>query len=305
MSPAADSPLRRWVAQSVGGANAVVVSESRLRPDAPRWLVEVSNGDTATKVILKSGDHGMRDELATEAAALTVAEAHRLRTPRLIAADLDGNETGRPAILITFVDGTDQIPSSATPQRLRALGAAAAESHAVPLEPTPELPLRSRHMPWIDFSAGRLAGTSPTTPLLERGDRAIRQLPAPDVDTVFVHGDLWTGNTLWRDGEHVATIDWEAAGAGHYGIDLGSLRLDAALLDGLDAADEVLKGWTAASERQPDGVAYWDLVAALNTPADMAGSVDSFRQAGRADLDGPLLNRRRDEFLASALREVL
>jgi aminoglycoside phosphotransferase (APT) family kinase protein len=45
----------------------------------------------------------------------------------------------------------------------------------------------------------------------------------------------------------VGLVDWDAAGVGHPGIDLGTLRLDAAILFGLPAADEVLEGWGQAA----------------------------------------------------------
>jgi Phosphotransferase enzyme family len=37
------------------------------------------------------------------------------------------------------------------------------------------------------------------------------------------------GNTLWRGGELAAVIDWDCAGLGAAGVDLGSVRCDAAM----------------------------------------------------------------------------
>lgn len=274
-----------------------------LRPEAPRWLLEISGGGATTQLILKSGSPDMREELATEAAALSLAEAHSLRTPRLVAADIDGRDAGYPAVLMTYMDGSDQLPAVAAPERFRVLGAAAATFHRVPLTPNEALPLRDRHMPWIDFSAERREGIRATTALLDRADRLIAELAAPKtVVTVFLHGDLWAGNTLWREGTCVAVIDWEAAGAGNCGVDVGSLRLDAALTYGPGAGDQIIVGWQDAVGHQMENLAYWDVVAALNTAANMSGDVPSFRAAGRSDLDGPTLTARRDEFLASALQ---
>jgi aminoglycoside phosphotransferase (APT) family kinase protein len=104
--------------------------------------------------------------------------------------------------------------------------------------------------------------------------------------------------------DYVGTIDWDAAGAGSYGVDLGSLRLDAALFHGLAAIDEVLAGWQEAAGRDADNVAYWDIVAALNVEADTSGSIAAMYETGRTDLDGPTMNRRRDEFLEDALRRL-
>src|SRR5687767_15562242 len=131
------------------------MSMEPLRPGAPRWLLEVAVGGGTARSILKSGSVGMRDELATEAAALHYAEKHGLPTPRLIAADIDGRDAGHPAVLMSFIDGSDQVPAVAIPDRLRALGAAAAAFHQIPLTPSAALPVRQRHMPWVDLAAER------------------------------------------------------------------------------------------------------------------------------------------------------
>jgi len=301
--------LQRWTERAIGGGTELVAAEP-LRPDGRPWLLRFRRAGSVVQAVVKTGDAGWRAELTTEAAALAVAEAHRLAAPRVIAADLVGDDAGALAVLFTFVDGSSHIPLDASRERMRALGAAAAELHAVPRQPCDELPLRERHMPWIDLSSERRAGEQPSTPLLDTGDELLLQLlQLPDsVATgehpVFVHGDLWQGNTMWLSGgTYAGTIDWEAAGAGSYGVDLGSLRLDAALLHGApgDAYDEIVAGWERASGRQAENIAYWDLVAALNTSADMSAFLPTMHQAGRTDLDGPLLTARRDAFLQGAL----
>jgi aminoglycoside phosphotransferase (APT) family kinase protein len=99
----------------------------------------------------------------------------------------------------------------------------------------------------------------------------------------------------------VAIIDWDAAGAGHPGIDVGSMRCDAALLFGDGAADVVTTGWQERAGHPPDDVAYWDVVAALNTPPDLADWESVIQDEGRTDLDGATLTTRRDRFLRAAL----
>jgi aminoglycoside phosphotransferase (APT) family kinase protein len=117
----------------------------------------------------------------------------------------------------------------------------------------------------------------------------------------LVHGDLWQGNTLWTGESCVGMVDWDAAGVGHPGIDLGTLRLDAAIMFGLPAAAVVLEGWRQAAGQEPDAMAYWDLVAALTTPTDMASWLPVAHDHGRVDLDAATLNHRRDAFLRAAL----
>jgi aminoglycoside phosphotransferase (APT) family kinase protein len=69
--------------------------------------------------------------------------------------------------------------------------------------------------------------------------------------------------TLW------GMVDWDAAGAGRPGVDLGTLRCDAAIRFGLPAAGEILVGWRQVTGWRAAALAYWDLVAALTTPTDM------------------------------------
>jgi hypothetical protein len=64
-------------------------------------------------------------------------------------------------------------------------------------------------------------------------------------------------------------VDWDCAGAGAPGVDLGSLRCDAAICYGLSAPDHVLAGWEQAAGQAAEDVAYWDVVGALATPPDM------------------------------------
>ena len=291
-----------WAARTVHRTGKVVVSQG-MRAGGSPWLLRVEGGGAVTDLVLKTGDAGQRAELCTEAAALQLAERSSLPAPRLMAADLRGEEAGGLALLITKLEGTADIPLVVRPPRLRALGMAAAALHAVPLAPTPDLPKRERHMPWIDFVAMRREG-EPSSPLMTAGDDLLQRMPAPEDAPVFVHADLWQGNTMWIDDTYNGMIDFEAAGSGSYGVDLGSLRLDTALLHGMEAADHVLRGWEEAAGHAAENVAYWDAVAALNTRADMTGFLPTIHEAGRTDMNGRRLTERRDAFLRAALESL-
>jgi Ser/Thr protein kinase RdoA (MazF antagonist) len=139
------------------------------------------------------------------------------------------------------------------------------------------------------------ARAQPQSLLAAAQERVAAVVPADR--TGFVHGDLWSGNTLWRGAELAAVIDWDCAGLGAAGVDLGSLRCDAAMCYGLDASDHVLAGWQREAERPAESLACWDAVAALSTPPD----IDWFAEAiagmtGRPDLTEQLLRERRDAF---------
>ncbi|MBB2938573.1 aminoglycoside phosphotransferase (APT) family kinase protein [Amycolatopsis bartoniae] len=303
MSELSEETLR-WAAGAVGGG-VRVAAVAGLREDANPWLLRFEPAGRAEAAVLRLGDPDDPDHclrFGTEVAALRIAGDHRLPAARLIAADLDGAEAGALAVLTTVLPGDSKIPPVASAERLRDLGAAAAALQAVPLTPRAALPLRTRSIADVDFAARRRE--KGTTALLTAAEERLDRLPAPEGPTVFVHGDLWHGNTLWSGDRCTGLVDWDCAGAGSAGIDLGGARFDAALMFGLPAAGHVLEGWQRAAGRRADRLAYWDVVAATCTLADMAFCVPVLRDQGRPDLDAGVLGERRDAFLSAALARL-
>ncbi len=320
-----------WAAIKVGSGARVV--DVRVLHDRPGpWWLRIEHDGTIQNAVLRLADPHS-PQLATAAAALRFAAEHGIAAPRLLGSDLSGEALGRAALLETALPGSSALPPTVTPARLREAGAAIAKVHAVPLEPRPELPLRVRPTQVDDramerrwatlFQASaeserdavvaalcKLTGWTPerarfavsapyATPLLQLADERIRDLARPRGESVFVHGDVWTGNMRWEGDTCTALIDWYCAGAGHPGVDLGELRLQMGYQYGLEAADHVLDGWQREAGREADNLAYWDTVAAMNTPADMAGW-PAFDDHGDP-LDPRQVIDRRDTFLSSAL----
>jgi len=164
------------------------------------------------------------------------------------------------------------------------------------------LPLCDRPLQGIDFRALRAAGDS--TLLLDEAERAVSTYVVSPHRQALVHGDCWQGNMMWRDGVFVGFVDWESAGRGPAGIDLGYLRMDVAVQFGPERVEAVLAGWLDADETSPADLAYWDVVAGLCTPADLRDWVPVLAAAGRVDLDASIVSARRDRFLADALAQL-
>jgi len=271
-----------WAESTIGSS---VVASRGLREGGAPWLLRFGDGSEA---VLRTG--GAFD---TDVAALRLAAAHGVPVPGLLAV-------GDGLMLLSVVRGTSAIPVETTPERLAAYGAAGALLLSIHVTPTAALPLRHRPLELEDFALVRADNGAP--PLLRAADAALARLPEPTAETVLVHGDLWQGNTMWHDNELTAILDWDCAGAGHPGIDLSGMRLDAALMFGVDAADFVLDGWQRQAGRPAADLVYWDIVAALSTPTDFRERWEAtIQDQGRPDLTAALLNARRDEFLAGAL----
>jgi aminoglycoside phosphotransferase (APT) family kinase protein len=274
-----------WAASAVGAA---VTGTTPLRADGVPWMVDFADGSRAVLRRSFASD--------TEIAALRVAADHGIRAPRLIAL-------GDDLMLVSAIEGTSRVPVTASESRLRALGAAAAQLHAVELAPSKDLPVRHQSVELWDFT--KLRRQDGASDLLLAAEKAVASRQEPPSTQVFLHGDLWQGNTMWLDDELVAVIDWDCAGVGHPGIDLGSLRCDVAVMFGVEAADAVLDGWQEQAGRVADAMPYWDVIAGLSTPPDMTTWATTIQDQGRPDLDGATLTARRDELLRTALAQLL
>jgi len=295
-----EEALLRWAAAAIDPA-ARVEDVSGLREGGSPWLIRLTSG---REVVLRVGGSGDRDALATEVAALTLLGPVALPTPEVLAADLTGRiSPGRLAVLTSRLPGSSRCSGPPVLSRFAALGAAAAAVHAVPTPaPSAALPRRTRTIESVDFAALRRA--APPQPLLIAAEAAVAARSAPPGDPVLVHGDLWQGNTLWDGDTLTGVLDWDCAGVGPPGIDVGSLRCDAAVTRGPDAAGAVLAGWERAAGRALDGVPYWDLVAGLATPPDMGWFVAANHDQGRTDLSPATMVERRDAFLRAALARL-
>jgi len=282
-------PVLAWAAACIDSA-ATVVSVRALHAGEGPWLVSVESSRRLTEVVLRAPTSRIDDDMiATNVAALIVAEKHALPAPRLIGVDLGGHAAGSPASVETAVPGASAWPVRPSADRLRAAGAAIARIHQVSLTPSGHLPVRPRPIAVDDFAGERRTGRMPTTRLLQRADELTQGIPAARGPTIFVHGDVWPGNMMWSGSACSALIDWKTAGVGHPGVDLGELRKQVAMANGQDAPQFVLEGWERISGIRAVDVPYWDAIAALNTPTGC---------------DPPAHTAPRDEFLGAALRKL-
>ncbi|GLZ43138.1 phosphotransferase [Actinokineospora sp. NBRC 105648] len=269
-----------WVSEVAG---AVVTGVTGLRAGGTPWIVRFAD---APAVVLRTAD-GDHDRFGVEVAALAAAEEHGLPAPRLIAFN-----PLLPAMAMTALAGTSKLTGPPSTSRLRALGAVTARLTA-PMTPTDALPLRAKPLDSEEFTA--------RSPAQVEALAAVADYEPAPARPVLVHGDLWQGNTVWDGDTCLGIVDWEYAGVGPHGVDLGSLRCDVATSVGVEAVDEVLAGWEAEAGGPAAEVAYWDVMAGLSTPADMADWLPVLHDQGRTDLDGPTATARRDAFLRTAI----
>ena len=285
-----------WALAAIGGDHLICMTG--LRQGGPPWLMRYEASGWAGSAVVRAGAPETAGTQEFEVRGMALARAGGVPAPAVIAARADGTAA---LLLIEYVDGSSCQPAVPDPARLEALGRIAARiSMADP--GSAGLPAVTHPIPDAGFDA--LRARAQPQPLLAAAQQRVAAI-VPDDPVGFVHGDLWSGNTLWRGGELPAVIDWDCAGLGAAGVDLGSVRCDAAMCYGLEAAHHALAGWQREAGRPAESLAYWDAVAALSTPP----GIDWFAEAiagmtGRPDLTKGLLRQRRDAFLADALERL-
>ena len=289
-----------WAARSVS-PRARVRWAGPFSDRSASWRLDLA-GTEAPTVVLRAGDptdHVAKQRIAAEVAALRAVAG--VPAARLIASDVTGGEASQLAIVSTFLEGSSDVPRTVDDEHLRTLGRAVALLAGI--DPGEEqLPPCHRSLQAVDFSGLRAAGES--TPFLDEAERAIAAAAEPAPCQVLVHGDCWQGNTMWRGERFVGFVDWESAGRGPVGVDLGFLRMDVAVHFGPERVDAVLAGWLDADGPPLPDLAYWDVLGALCTPTDLRPWVPTLAARGRADLDADTVTARRDRFLAESLARL-
>lgn len=296
-------PVINWVLGRLtlpGHSRATLAGAAGLREGSNPWMLRLDDGRSVVLRVGDPDDEEQRTGFGVEARLLEIAEQHGVPTSRLIAYDPSGADAGALALLSTVVEGSSRIPEEPTPELLIEYGRSTATLRGVPLGALDGMPHRVRPIGAVDFEgARRRQGASS---LLLAAEAAIAERPVPEREPGLVHGDLWLGNTMWVGPRLSGFVDWDCAGIGDPGLDVASIRMDAALLFGAEYAEVVLSGYLAAAGRERvEDLAYWDVVAALSTPPTMAEFEAAIQDQGRPDLDRATLQERRDAFLRAAL----
>jgi aminoglycoside phosphotransferase (APT) family kinase protein len=126
----------------------------------------------------------------------------------------------------------------------------------------------------------------------------------PQIDTsssTLLHGDYWSGNTLWRYGRLTGVVDWEQPRRGNPGQDVGCCRLDLAVLIGAEASDAFLHAYQHATGRALPDLPFWDLYMTTWALPSIDEYIVGYHDLGRTDLMVDEARARLDRFIVDAL----
>lgn len=261
--------------------------------------VEVASPDLTSAVIVRRMGPATRlcdpGSLAREARVLDVACRAGIPAPPLLARDLDGAILGEPLLVLGYLDGEVATDVGDPLAYARALADLMAAIHrldpdAAGLEPARATP--APEPPERDLEV-----------LAQAYDILARRSPTP-VAPVFLHGDLWPGNTLVQNDRLSGVIDWEEARRGDALSDIAIARLDLLWLYGWQATEAFTARMAEHRPLPARDLAYADLFATLRPGAHLALWAEAYPDLGRPDVTLDLMRERQLEFARRAL-EVL
>jgi aminoglycoside phosphotransferase (APT) family kinase protein len=243
--------LRTW--ELKGGVSAQVTAFEIERPD----------GRTERLIVRR---HGARDLnrnpqiAADEFRLLELLKSAGVPAPTPRYLDADGEIFSVPCLVVDYVEGARESAPADETAFVGRLATVLAEIHRVDYGAVSFL--RER----VDIGA-EVPGARRDEPSEWRRIREVLEsaLPLPRRNrSVLLHGDFWPGNTLWKDGQLVAVVDWEDAAIGDPLADVANARLELLWALGLDAMEAFTRRYAGiATAVDFTDLPYWDLWADL------------------------------------------
>ena len=222
------------------------------------------------------------DAAAREARALELVQKANVPAPALVWIDIEG-VFEEQAIVISFVDGSPDLTPSHPFDWAEQLASTLARIHGITID--------GDDLELFPTGAGedvRKVEESPELilehPLGEELLRRQHQLIQRRVDSepVFSHTDYWPGNTLWRDNELVAVIDWESPATGDREMDVAYCSLDIRYL-GMDrVADRLIDTYRDITGDRLPNLAQWEAIGLCRPMPDIAKWVPAWVRMGRS-----------------------
>lgn len=228
--------------------------------------------------------------------------------PEPIALDVDGSQTGDPALLMSRLPGAvDLVRSDADHVRQLATVLVTLHRFRPPATSWPR-----EYESWaIDSKRVVPPWSSDDGLYLEAFERIGRD--APPYRPTFLHRDYHPGNVLRNDGAITGVVDWVETSTGPADLDVAHCASNLAGLHGAEVALAFREAYVGAGgvlEDDGDASRYWqllDLVGFLPGPsgresgATASTLTEVWRANGRPDLDVELTRRRREDLLRAIL----
>ena len=222
------------------------------------------------------------DVAARETRALELLQRMRGPAPAPLWIDTEGI-FDEPAIIVSFVEGAPDLSPGHPFEWAEQLAETLVRIHSIGLDDED----RELFPPGVGQDAKKIQdapemilehplGEALLRRLLELQSQLVPQTP------VFSHADFWPGNTMWKNGDLQAVVDWEYPATADREMDVAYCSLDIRYL-GMDrVADRFVAGYREASGEELPNLDYWEAVALCRPMPDIAVWVPSWVAMGRS-----------------------
>lgn len=204
-----------------------------------------------------------------EHAALSFLRSSGIPCPDPIFCDLEGALLESPIIVTQLLPGAQILAHPANPlwaERASTVAALLARIHmlACPSALAANMPDATAQATWFLKS-----GSIPEYMRDHADGAAVWEIVHHELGAlepaagVLVHGDYWSGNILWNQGNVTGILDWENVAFGEPGFDVAYCRMEM-IVDGMDdAADTFLRTYEALTGKPVANLGLCELVVAV------------------------------------------
>lgn len=279
------------------------------------FLLSTPAGEERRLVLRRYVARGTQDQgeaVRRDYQTLGALEALGVSAPRPVLLDADGAISGRPALVMTRLEGAPRLAPPVLDGWVDELAGALARLHRAPISGVdlsflegPEARL-NRMLTWAARhvrDVGEGGTPHPDGPaLLEALQRWRPRLRT--MRPALTHGDYWAGNTLWQGDRLTAIIDWDGAAVGYPGMDVGYARMDLAITAGGEAPALFLRAYERAAGGAVPQLAVWDLLGAARALPDPARWLPGYLDLEGTGLTAAIARERLRAFIADGLRRA-
>lgn len=237
--------------------------------------IELPDGQTNKLLVRRHGRADLSrnpDVAEAEFRLLQILSASGLPTPAPYSWDKSGEIFSTPYIVMEFIDGEPNHTPASMSNYVKQLALLLTAIHNIDASSHTLSFLPKQADKYADLLKRRPA--SPDESLDERRIRDTLEAAWPMADgneERLLHGDFWPGNTLWKDDELVAIIDWEDAAMGDPLADVANARLEMLWAFGWDAMEQFTRQYRSHMPAVDfTNLPSWDLCAALRPAGKMS-----------------------------------
>jgi aminoglycoside phosphotransferase (APT) family kinase protein len=291
-----DDQTRAWICESTGTSRVTYSRQVFGGWTSTVHILRVSSGEwfVLKRPIWKDAAEWNAEIVNNEAVALRIADKGGLPAPVLIATDADASLSGVAGLLMSRLLGNVHMTRTAG-KWIEMLVKALIDVHSV------SDPISTGLWKWRQIPPKKDRGPdwSKKKQMWAEAHRLARRKLITE-EFIFLHGDYQPGNILWMGSRISGVVDWQFSLIGPRQLDVAHCRVNLALLDGVQAADQFLSLYQSLTGKALRGQRTFDVRDALNFAPEPSRAWD-WGRVGRPDLTKPVLRRRLERFIESVV----